>query len=693
MLHKKRKSRGATLIYPIISWMLVNSCLSHHLKITNLDSYINPLSGCVLHLLNYENIEIPNSIRLPFITSRVIVLPYCRVDSNSGFRPKVEEGFPFKTGSNISCLPQGFTPKTKILSIKSQQKGWNRLIRIYLFPPQPITNKRTDGVTSVPDMFEEDFVWNKRAYFDDTTYSRFQYHILVKKPDYPFQKWNVGLNKLIEYNAMIEILVWNTEPGFKQADEFEIVEMLFVCKYCETSFRSFHSGTNYPMSISHIEAQTSYLNTLSSKFPFHVFFLNEQKWVEAGKVKSPKFWEFGTYKLNVAQIVVNLLLDRLNNSNTTTKEIGVRWFFPLDSFGAKCAINFARETNSFCERLESTIPSIVINSESNIKIALRHKVFTFLTSGDRRHGRISMEAILHIYDVYIWLGIFVTGTAIPLMVVLVTRKKFRNGLGDLFMGFAILLEQGTNVQTYGSRRLCMMPLLGPWILMCLIITNAFRGDNVTNVLHPLRAVSIENFGQLVASNSLGYSDMKGVNIPYPSFMMEYDYLLFNYHAYQTSFLSSFISDERHKYLGAKLRLSSIDARGQLLTLTEPLIKGRVFLGWSDKLKETLSMAKSRFPRLVWHMGKEHLARTAYGLEPRHVSNPVLLSRIDGLYQSGITEKWIWYKENSGRVNEYNATDRMESNLVKALNLEENMSDFFIYLGKGCYFVQEVDGVD
>lgn len=225
----------------------------------------------------------------------------------------------------------------------------------------------------------------------------------------------------------------------------------------------------------------------------------------------------------------------------------------------------------------------------------------------------------------------------------------------------------------------MMPLLGPWILMCLIITNAFRGDNVTNVLHPLRAVSIENFGQLVASNSLGYSDMKGVNIPYPSFMMEYDYLLFNYHAYQTSFLSSFISDERHKYLGAKLRLSSIDARGQLLTLTEPLIKGRVFLGWSDKLKETLSMAKSRFPRLVWHMGKEHLARTAYGLEPRHVSNPVLLSRIDGLYQSGITEKWIWYKENSGRVNEYNATDRMESNLVKALNLEENMSDFFIYL--------------
>lgn len=52
---------------------------------------------------------------------------------------------------------------------------------------------------------------------------------------------------------------------------------------------------------------------------------------------------------------------------------------------------------------------------------------------------------------------------------------------DLFMGMAILLEQGTHISAYGSRKVYFFILLGPWLLMYLIITNAFRGDNITNI--------------------------------------------------------------------------------------------------------------------------------------------------------------------------------------------------------------------
>lgn len=681
-LNKMVNTRGNLLLCPVLLLTsILSSCFPHPSEITNLNDYINPLTGCVLHLLNYENIEIPSVIRIPYITSRVLVLPYCRTDSSTRVRQTTTEVIPLNKGSkqlNVFCLQRPFIPSNSLLSTKSQQRGWNCLTRIYIFPPQSM------GFNSVPFMFEEEFVWAKRHVTDDSTYPRSQYHILVHEKDYSFQQWNLGMNTIIRFNEKIEILYWKVTTRLEHPEMFSIVEINFVCKFSQLYFRSLRLGSSHPMFLSEIETRTSYLNTISYLFPFHIFFLNEKKWADVESVKAPKFWEFKTRRLDAAKVLVSLLLDKLNNSKTATQEIFMRGFIPpFYASRTTCSGKFSRESKSpFCDRMEGTIPSIVLNCESNIKIPLRFRLFTFFTSIDRLHRRISIDTILHVYDILTWTGIFVTATFIPLIVVAVIGPRYHNVLEYLCMGFSILLEQGTNALDHGSKRVCMFLLLGPWILMYLIITNAFRGDNVTNALHPLRTVSIATFAHVIQRNSTAFSDFIEISYPLPQSSTEFYFLLQDFNTYQTSFYSSFITEDRHTYLSKNLQFGypgmGEDTRWQLSSLSESAIKGRAFLGWSDDLERLLSLARSRFPKIAWQMGTEYLTRMAYGLELRHISNPMLLSRIGGLFQSGIPEKWIWYRDNSPNYNSRNAADKTVSSLPKALNLEENTFDIFNY---------------
>lgn len=249
---------------------------------------------------------------------------------SSGSRPKIEQVIPLAGGMskfNLSCLSTGFKPMHQLPTIKSQQRGWNILTRIYLLPSRTKCNA---NVKSAPYMFEETFIWSKRHNYDDYTHRRNKYHILVQRRDYPFQTWNLEMNKLVLYSEKLEILVWQVAEMQNKPGKLKIITTFFVWKYCETYFRSLRPGMSYPMSLAKIESNTSHLNTLDYNFPVRVFLLNGQK-ANIPMIKAPKFWEVKTRKLNVGQIFVHILLDKRNTSRSITVERHRRDFIPINA--------------------------------------------------------------------------------------------------------------------------------------------------------------------------------------------------------------------------------------------------------------------------------------------------------------------------------------------------------------------------
>lgn len=147
---------------------------------------------------------------------------------SSGSRPKIEQVIPLAGGMskfNLSCLSTGFKPMHQLPTIKSQQRGWNILTRIYLLPSRTKCNA---NVKSAPYMFEETFIWSKRHNYDDYTHRRNKYHILVQRRDYPFQTWNLEMNKLVLYSEKLEILVWQVAEMQNKPGKLKIITTFFV---------------------------------------------------------------------------------------------------------------------------------------------------------------------------------------------------------------------------------------------------------------------------------------------------------------------------------------------------------------------------------------------------------------------------------------------------------------------------------
>lgn len=77
-------------------------------------------------------------------------------------------------------------------------------------------------------MFEETFIWSKRHNYDDYTHRRNKYHILVQRRDYPFQTWNLEMNKLVLYSEKLEILVWQVAEMQNKPGKLKIITTFFV---------------------------------------------------------------------------------------------------------------------------------------------------------------------------------------------------------------------------------------------------------------------------------------------------------------------------------------------------------------------------------------------------------------------------------------------------------------------------------
>lgn len=125
----------------------------------------------------------------------------------------------------------------------------------------------------------------------------------------------------------------------------------------------------------------------------------------------------------------------------------------------------------------------------------------FVTCSDIMEvGRLSILGYTSAYDPT-WACIALTS-----MVTSVALLHFlqRGGFGDYIINaFSVLLEQGCSVSITRKTRW----ISGVWLLVGIVLSNLYKGDNITSLTAPLPKSKLERFDQLIAANFSYYMNL------------------------------------------------------------------------------------------------------------------------------------------------------------------------------------------
>lgn len=135
-------------------------------------------------------------------------------------------------------------------------------------------------------------------------------------------------------------------------------------------------------------------------------------------------------------------------------------------------------------------------------VAIRREedFFTFLSCGVLNEARINFSGYISAFQMAVWvaIGAFYVGVGVFLHAVfwMSGASRFSMEATPYFMGLKVLLEQGDDLAINSKKLNWMYFVCGVWILMAVVVTNAYKGENFTAIIAPLVNKPFEHLDQL-----------------------------------------------------------------------------------------------------------------------------------------------------------------------------------------------------
>lgn len=105
---------------------------------------------------------------------------------------------------------------------------------------------------------------------------------------------------------------------------------------------------------------------------------------------------------------------------------------------------------------------------------------------------LSFDGFLSAYDKYSWMALGITSFITVMASVLILRRR---NIGDfVFQMYQILLCQDAGGFTTGRL------VVGPWLLIGIILSNGYQGNNITELTKPLKSTPLNTFEEIVNNN-------------------------------------------------------------------------------------------------------------------------------------------------------------------------------------------------
>ncbi|CAL8131071.1 unnamed protein product [Orchesella dallaii] len=162
--------------------------------------------------------------------------------------------------------------------------------------------------------------------------------------------------------------------------------------------------------------------------------------------------------------------------------------------------------------IEIGIADGVDNTQFPIYIKNPAKSLSFVSCGNEPLQTFAFLELFSVFDPYVWVGIiFLIILFMPMFLAICQflESNFKSGLENsatffkpsvYFQPIALILEQGGAYTAKQANTASLTPYLASILLVSIVLTNAYKNDNVYNMIAPRQSIPYTLFNQLVADN-------------------------------------------------------------------------------------------------------------------------------------------------------------------------------------------------
>jgi len=657
------------------------------LKITNLNKYLSYFSTCSLTLQNYQGIDIAEP-ELPITLVRYDIAKYdnCTSDDNDDdsyhdyTKTFIEKVPPLE---NLTCGHVGTTEEPELEFIKSNQARWTCFALIDLFPPE---------VLDAPHFYENQGVITGltgellvtthttppiRSKGDGTQLK--WTHYILKVNYYSFHLSDYfNLNTRNNYAIAIvhlnttatTITFWNLKSFYSRINSPKL--MIFHFKAENLRNETFPQDTIAPQEVQVLSMHFLYPYTKLIQISIP---LNESVWkdevdywtvfrgplfVQVDKTfNSEKFFDV-PFTLRNALAHSRLVKDRglaecvfpnvtfLPYSLSTVREYNnqAKEFFSSGIFNSECIDSFV--DHPLVEQM--TYPDFQINSTYDITVRTASDIFTFLSCGRNIREKPNFDGLISVFDKSTWILIILFVIIWPVILSCIERPEdlgvFLNYCDAVLVGWSMLVEQSHMRASNYKRRTSLYYFCGFSVLVLIVVSNAYKGDNFKSLTKSFQIVPFEYVKQLVESGYEIYSKYiyvdgfiwRGMRFRVLEFEDVAESLIYGL-VYQQSL-------EHFEFLNSSIKAYPLEEN--IYNESIPLDVGAVldhcnntaFVGWKRNMFHLFRQLENKHGSSKVFLGKEIIFEREYGWSLRRYKDPQIFKRIKLLAESGIGQELI-----------------------------------------------------
>lgn len=127
--------------------------------------------------------------------------------------------------------------------------------------------------------------------------------------------------------------------------------------------------------------------------------------------------------------------------------------------------------------------------------------FQFVSCGTRTISSLAFNELFNIFDQWIWISIVITTLLISSITTLYSNRcKFGLFLHNCLSQGKVLLEQGDPYSERLHKATFLRLLLGSFLLVGVVLSNAYKNSNVYNLITPRKPLPFETFRELKMEN-------------------------------------------------------------------------------------------------------------------------------------------------------------------------------------------------
>ncbi|CAL8140553.1 unnamed protein product [Orchesella dallaii] len=677
---------------------------------------------------------------------------------------------------DLECLDIPFidnSPKTK---------SWTCEAHWYLFPPNPMADsgfyfKNKYDATSplqltIPGAYKRFWGIDNSIVIHDTG-EDFTVNpgVLTKtKSIYDIIVTNMEPMNFITINAWSHSLScpFNNVPGFqytttgreeftfnlaKKTDglnvNYQLTSAIHFCRHCK-KFRTFYPVEFFDVSEQGIQNQIKISNSNPGNIHWGFLFAGEvfnaidsdedQGLFHVSPYKyilSEEFRTEATLEKSRIKSELRLLLQNVLGSNIT--------YFLTHNGYQKADQNWQGEDAALLPNDVRKLPILVLSMVGKIDYVpfrFHSSHLKFVSCGQALFEQLAFEELSSIFDGYTWFSLLVSVTTMAFLAEysLQHRHGCKPGVypgkkNSNFLSFMApmraLTEQGDPFTNDLVRITSLRPALGLFLLMTLVLSNAYKNKNITKITLPLAPIPFDNFDALVKYSfktftkvviPSGFKDMWKY-IPFPQLvsslietkrelnnhfsillpselylyvMGEYSQLTYYVAPTNMSKKAAFLIN--HTSIHPQWKNILTTGRPRSLEIVGKCNNTALFMPDVEAHETYYKLAKMASNKGKVYLSQESLFETEYGVGFGRWVDPIVFGRMGKLHVAGLWNWWThFYVEFMARLRgeRVNARDEMEALAPKKSSLEGHISVVFIVyvvmiLAIIIYFVFEIN---